>query len=58
MHINKCVSAAQLRERVEAVLTEGGSDVWCAVPEEAISYHRCRRAAEVETLAESAAERR
>lgn len=56
VHINKCVSAAQLRERVEAVLTEGGSDVWCAVPEEAISYHWCRRAAEVETLVERAAE--
>lgn len=54
VHPNKDCSAAQLRARFEAVLGEGGSEVWCAVPEEAVYYHLCRRHARVECLEESA----
>lgn len=53
VHINKCVSASELRQRLETVLSEGGSDVWCAVPEEVISYLWCRRAASIDTIDET-----
>ena len=58
IHRNKDCSQAQLRQRLETVLAEGGEDVWCAVPEEVVFYHLCRRHLRVETLAESAEERR
>ena len=48
VHPNKDCSEAQLRQRLETVLSEGGDDVWCAVPEEALSYHLMRRHARIE----------
>ena len=48
VHPNKDCSEAQLRKRIETVLSEGGDAVWCAVPEEALSYHLMRRHARVE----------
>ena len=50
VHPNKDCSEAQLRERFETVLSEGGDEVWCAAPEEAMSYHLMRRHARVETV--------
>ncbi|MXY98568.1 MAG: polysaccharide deacetylase family protein [Gemmatimonadetes bacterium] len=50
VHPNKDCSEAQLRQRLETVLAEGGDAVWCAVPEEALSYHLVRRHARVETV--------
>lgn len=44
VHPTKDCSEAQLRRRLETVLSEGGSDVWCANPDEVIYYHRTRRA--------------
>lgn len=58
IHPNKDCSRAQLRRRLETVLEAGGDGVWCAVPEEALHYHLCRRHLQVEVLAESAAEQR
>ena len=58
IHPNKDCSQAQLRRRFETVLEEGGDEVWCAVPEEVVYYHLCRRHLHVEVLAESADERR
>ena len=43
VHPNKDCSEAQLRRRFEAVLSEGGDAVWCANPDEVISYHVTRR---------------
>ena len=43
VHPNKDCSEAQLRLRLETVLSEGGDAVWCAVPEEVLSYHLMRR---------------
>ena len=54
----KDCSADQLRRRFEAVLSEGGDDVWCAVPEEAVHYHLTRRHTTVETITDSAEEKR
>ncbi|MDE2729705.1 MAG: polysaccharide deacetylase family protein, partial [Gemmatimonadota bacterium] len=48
VHPNKDCSEAQLRQRLETVLSEGGDAVWCAVPEEALSYHLMRRHARIE----------
>ena len=50
VHPNKDCSEAQLRQRIETVLAEGGDAVWCAVPEEALSYHLVRRHARVEEV--------
>ena len=47
VHPNKDCSEAQLRQRIETVLSEGGDAVWCAVPEEALSYHLMRRHARI-----------
>jgi peptidoglycan/xylan/chitin deacetylase (PgdA/CDA1 family) len=52
VHRNKDCSQAQLRQRFETVLSEGGEAVWCAAPEEVISYHLCRRHLQVEVLEE------
>ncbi len=51
IHPNKDCSEAQLRQRLETVLTEGGDAVWCAMPEEALSYHLMRRHARIEIVA-------
>ena len=58
VHANKDCSQAQLRRRFETVLDVGGDEVWCAVPEEALHYHLCRRHLQVDVLAESDTERR
>ena len=50
VHPNKDCSEAQLRQRLETVLSEGGDSVWCAVPEEALSYHLMRRHARIEEV--------
>ncbi len=50
VHPNKDCSEAQLRQRLETVLSEGGDAVWCAVPEEVLSYHLMRRHARIETV--------
>ncbi len=50
VHPNKDCSEAQLRQRIETVLSEGGDAVWCAVPEEALSYHLMRRHARIEKV--------
>ena len=47
VHRNKDCTQAQLRQRFEAVLEEADR-VWCAVPEEALSYHLMRRHARIE----------
>jgi len=53
VHRNKDCSEAQLRRRFETVLSEGGDEVWCAVPEEALFYHLCRRHARIETVTDT-----
>ena len=58
VHPNKDCSEAQLRLRLQTIVEEGGDQVWCAVPEEVISYHLCRRHAVVETVAATAREQR
>ena len=50
VHPNKDCSEAQLRQRLETVLSEGGDAVWCAMPEEALSYHLMRRHARIEMV--------
>ena len=50
VHPNKDCSEAQLRQRFETVLSEGGDAVWCAVPEEVLSYHLMRHHARIETV--------
>lgn len=45
VHPNKDCSAAELRRRIEAIVTEGGSDVWLARVEDAVDYRYTRRAA-------------
>ena len=50
VHPNKDCSEAQLRLRLETVLSEGGDAVWCAVPEEVLSYHLMRRHVRIETV--------
>jgi len=54
IHPNKDCSEAQLRRRFETVLSEGGDEVWCAVPEEVLFYHLCRRHLRVELGADTA----
>jgi hypothetical protein len=58
VHPNKDCSHAQLRQRFETVLSEGGDGVWCAVPEEVIGYHILRRHTRIEPIDESALEYR
>ena len=58
IHPNKDCSEKQLRRRFETVLDEGGDEVWCAVPEEVLYYHLCRRHLQVEALAETETEQR
>ena len=58
IHINKDCSEAQLRQRFEAILSEGGDEVWCAVPEEVVFYHLCRRHAEIDAVEASATQQR
>ncbi len=55
IHPRKDCSEAQLRRRFDTVLEEGGEEVWCAVPEEVVYYHQCRRHLRVETVEASAA---
>ena len=55
---NKDCSEAQLRRRLQTIIEEGGDQVWCAVPEEVVSYHLCRRHAVVETVAATPREQR
>ena len=50
VHPNKDCSEVQLRQRLETILSEGGDAVWCAVPEEVLSYHLMRRHARIETV--------
>jgi hypothetical protein len=54
---NKDCSAAQLRLRLETVLSEGGDAVWCANPDEVIYYHTTRRHTQIETVQESPTDR-
>jgi hypothetical protein len=53
VHPNKDCTHGQLRRRFETVLSEGGSEVWCAVPEEVVNYHLTRRHARVEVIEET-----
>ena len=55
VHPNKDCSETQLRQRLETVLSEGGEAVWCAVPEEVLSYHLMRCHARVETVSDNGA---
>lgn len=48
VHPNKDCSAAQLRERIETVVSEGGDEVWLARVEDAVDYRYCRRFAKIE----------
>ncbi len=48
VHPAKDCTAAQLRERLETIVGEGGDRVWCANPDEVIEYHRTRRATRLE----------
>ena len=58
IHINKDCSEAQLRQRFETILSEGGDEVWCAVPEEIVFYHLCRRHAVITVEEESPTQQR
>jgi hypothetical protein len=57
VHPHKDCSAAQLRRRLETVLSEGGDEVWCANPDEVIYYHTTRRHTCTETVRETDRER-
>ena len=46
-HRNKDCTQEQLRQRFDAILEERDR-VWCAVPEEVLSYHLTRRHARIE----------
>ena len=52
VHPRKDCSAAQLRERIETVVTEGGDEVWLARVEDATDYRYTRQHAEVEATGE------
>jgi peptidoglycan/xylan/chitin deacetylase (PgdA/CDA1 family) len=47
VHPNKDCSAAQLRERIETVVIEGGDEVWLATVEGAMDYRYTRRHARI-----------
>jgi peptidoglycan/xylan/chitin deacetylase (PgdA/CDA1 family) len=51
VHPNKDCSEAQLRERIETVVSEGGDEVWLARVEDAVDYRYCRRFAKIEKKA-------
>jgi peptidoglycan/xylan/chitin deacetylase (PgdA/CDA1 family) len=53
VHPSKDCSEAQLRRRLETVLSEGGDEVWCANPDEVIYYHRTRRATTITQTGEN-----
>lgn len=53
VHPHKDCTQAQLRRRLETILSEGGNAVWCANPDEVIYYHVTRRHTRIETLEES-----
>ena len=53
VHPNKDCSESQLRQRLQTVVELGGSEVWCAVAEEVIFYHLCRRHLKTEVVAEN-----
>lgn len=57
VHPSKDCTEAQLRRRLETILSEGGDAVWCANPDEVIYYHRTRRHTRIETVHETPAER-
>ncbi|MDP6112170.1 MAG: polysaccharide deacetylase family protein [Planctomycetota bacterium] len=48
VHRNKDCTQEQLRRRFETVASEGGDEVWCALPEEVVFYHLCRRHVRIE----------
>jgi hypothetical protein len=48
VHVNKDCSEAQLRERIETVVSEGGDEVWLARIEEAVDYRYVRRYLKIE----------
>ncbi len=56
IHPNKDCSHEQLRMRFEAILSEGGDGVWCAVPEEVVFYHLTRRHTRLEAVGGSETE--
>jgi hypothetical protein len=53
VHPNKDCSEAQLRQRFETVLSQGGDAVWCALPEEVLSYHLVRRHTRIESVTDT-----
>ena len=48
VHPNKDCSEAQLRERLETVVNEGGNEVWLARVEDAVDYRYVRRHLKIE----------
>lgn len=58
IHPNKDCSHPQLRKRFETILTEGGDNVWCAVPEEVLFYHQTRRHTQIETISDTQTQKR
>ena len=52
VHPRKDCSAAQLRERIDTVVTEGGDEVWLARVEEAVDYRYLRRHLSVAAIGE------
>ncbi len=52
VHRNKDCSAAELRERIETIVAEGGDQVWLARVEDAVDYRYTRRAARIEAKGE------
>ncbi len=51
IHPRKDCSAAQLRERMEVIVAEGGDDVWLARVEDPMDYRYTRRHLNIEPLA-------
>jgi peptidoglycan/xylan/chitin deacetylase (PgdA/CDA1 family) len=56
IHPNKDCSAAQLRERIATVVTEGADEVWLATVEEPVDYRLTRRHAQVHPAGEGQAD--
>jgi hypothetical protein len=54
VHPNKDCSQAQLRERIETVVAEGGDDVWLAPVEAPVDYRYVRRHARIRREGEPA----
>jgi hypothetical protein len=55
VHPNKDCSEAQLRERIETVVSEGGDEVWLARVEDAVDYRYARRHTKIEPARNEAA---